>query len=50
MISDGLMRLLGTVIGMLSIRHNRPMTATRFKERARMVRGGGYGAEKMVRS
>ena len=30
------------------MRHKRPMTATRFKERARMVRGGGYGAEKTV--
>jgi hypothetical protein len=42
------MRLLGTARGMLSMRHNRPMTATRFEERARMIEGGGYGVEKMV--
>ena len=42
------MRLLGTARGMLSMRHNRPMIATRFKERARTVRVGGYGMEKTV--
>lgn len=30
------------------MRHNRPTTAMRFKERARMAKGCGYGVEKTV--
>jgi hypothetical protein len=42
------MRLLGTARGMLNMRHNRPMTATRSEERARMKGRRIWGGEEGV--